>query len=143
MIGIGLGLLLIAGALAMLAGVGGRLPGMPAFDPLLLLGYGGAAAVLALGALLLADGVVRRAIRRSGGTSRALRTMRLTAAALMGVTGLAIGLPLAAGPANLVHIEEMPLGYYLAAQGALVGLVILAFVWAARQNDIEAGEPDA
>jgi len=143
MIGIGLGLLLIAGVLAMLAGVGGRVPGVLAFDPLPLLGYGGAAVLLAIGALLVADGLVRRAIRRPTASRRVLRTARLKAAALLAIAGFAIGLPLAAGPANLVHVEGMPLGYYLAAQGALIGLVILAFVWAARQNRIDAGEPDA
>jgi putative solute:sodium symporter small subunit len=55
--------------------------------------------------------------------------------------GLAVGVPLAAEPLNLLRIEGFPFGYYLAAQGGLVALVILAFVWAARQNRIDAEEP--
>lgn len=140
MIEIGFGLLLIAGVLAVLAGVGGLLPGASGIDLLPLLGYGGVALLLAAGALLVADGLARRAIGRNPGIRYALRTARLTTAALLATAALAIGLPLAAGPANLVRIEGMPLGYYLAAQGALIGLVILAFVWAARQNCIDAEE---
>ncbi len=140
MIEIGFGLLLIAGVLAVLAGVGGLLPGASGIDLLPFLGYGGVAVLLAAGTLLIADGLARRAIGRDRGIRHALRTARLTTAALLATAVLAIGLPLAAGPANLVRIEGMPLGYYLAAQGALIGLVILAFAWAARQNRIDAEE---
>lgn len=142
MIEIGFGLVLIAGVLAILAGVGGLFPGASGIDVLPLLGYGGVVVLLAAGLLLVADGFARRAIERHAECRRALRTARLTAASLLAVAGLVVGLPLAAGPANLVRIEGMPLGYYLVAQGALVGLVILAFVWAARQNRIDAGERD-
>jgi len=140
MIEIGLGLVLIVGVLAILAGVGGLVPGAAGIDLLPLLGYGGTAVLLATGALLVADGLARRAIARNALRGHALRTARLTMAALLVVAGLAVGLPLAAGPANLVRLAGMPFGYYLAAQGALIGLVILAFVWTARQNRIDAEE---
>jgi putative solute:sodium symporter small subunit len=140
MIEIGLGILIVAGVLAVLAGVGGLAPGASGIDVLPLLGYGGIAILLATGALLIADGLARRAIKRHPERRHALRTARLTTVALLATAGLAIGLPLAAGPANLIRIEGMPLGYYLAAQGALIGLAIMAFVWAARQNRVDAEE---
>jgi putative solute:sodium symporter small subunit len=140
MIEIGLGLLLTIGVLAVLAGVGGLVPGASGIDLLPLLGYGGTTFLLVTGLLLVMDGAARRAIARGSERRHALRTARLTAAALLATAGLAIGLPLAAGPANLLKVDGMPLGYYLAAQGGLIGLVILAFVWAARQNRIDSEE---
>ena len=140
MIEIGLGVLLIAAVVAVLAGVGGLLPGASGIDLLPLLGYGGTGVLLALGVLLVAAGLTRRAIRKNPARRQALRTARLTTVALIAAAGLAVGLPLAAAPANLIRLGGMPVGYYLAAQGALVGLVILAFVWAARQNRIETEE---
>lgn len=138
MIEIGFGLLLIAAVLAILSGVGGILPGAAGIDLLPLLGYGGTAFLLAAGALLVADGLARRTIRSNPARRHAVRTARLTTAGLLATAALAIGLPLAAGPANLVRVAGFPAGYYLAAQGALVGLVILAFAWAARQSRIDA-----
>lgn len=138
MVEIGLGLLLIASVLAILAGVGGLLPGASGIDLLPLLGYGGTGFLLGVGALLVAAGFTRRAIRSRPERRLALRTARLTTVALLVTAGLAIGLPFAAGPASLVNIAGFPGGYYLAAQGGLIGLVILAFVWAARQNRFDA-----
>ena len=137
---IALGLLLIAGMLAILAGVGGLLPGPSGIDPLPLIGYGGTAFILAAGVLLVAAGLARRAIARHPERRHALRSARLTAAGVLAAAGLALGLPLSAEPFNLVRIEGFPLGYYLAAQGALIGLVILAFAWAARQSRVDAEE---
>lgn len=140
MIEICLGLLLIAAVAAGLAGVGGMLPGPVGFDPLPLLGYGGVAALLATGVLLVAAGATRRTIARRPGRRLALRSARLTITAVLIGCTLAVALPLAAGPFNLFRIEGLPLGYYLAAQGSLIALVILAFAWASRQNRIEAEE---
>lgn len=139
---IGLGLLLIAGIAAVLTGLGGLVPGPAGWDPLPLLGYGGTALILALGVLLVADGSVRRIIARRPERRRGLRTARLSAVALLGAAALAVGLPLAAEPFNLVRIGGIPAGYYLAAEVALVGLVVLAFAWAARQNRIDREEPE-
>lgn len=135
MIEIVLGLLLIVGALAILA------PGVIGIDLIPLIGYGGAGLLIGAGVLLIAAGLTRRAIRRDAARGQALRTARLTIGALLVTTGLAIGLPLAAEPLNLVRVAGFPLGYYLAAKGAVIGLVVLAFVWAARQNRIDAEEP--
>ncbi|MCC7250698.1 sodium/substrate symporter small subunit [Hyphomicrobium sp.] len=138
MIEVGFGLLLIAAAVAILSGVGGLLPGASGVDLLPLLGYGGIGFLLATGVLLVAAGLARRAIGRQPERRHALRTARLTTVALLVAALLAIGLPLAVGPFNLVRIGGLPFGYYLAAQGALIGLVVLAFAWAARQGRIDA-----
>lgn len=139
MIEIGLGLLLIAAAFIVLAGAGDTL-GLSNIDFFPLLGYGGTGFILALGILLVAAGLSRRAMKRHHEARYTLRSARLTTAAFLATASLAAGLPLAAEPFNLVRVDGLPLGYYLAAQGGLIGLVILAFVWAARQNRIDAEE---
>ena len=143
MIEIGVGLLLAAGALVILAGAFGVGLAPAGVDLFPLVGYGGTALMLAAGILLVAAGRTRRAIAHHPERRRALRTARLSTAAVLLVAFLALGLPLVPGPFNLVRIGGFPGGYYLAAQGALVGLVILAFWWAGRQSRIDAGEPGA
>lgn len=140
MIEIGLGLLLLAFVAATLSGVGRLLPGGSSFDLLPLIGYAGVSLIVAVAAVLIAAGAVRKALRERQPNSQPLRTARLTAEASLTIVVLAIGVPFIAGVANLVRIDGIPLGYYLAAQGAPVALVILAFVWAARQDRIDAGE---
>jgi putative solute:sodium symporter small subunit len=141
MIEIGLGLLLVAAAFIVLTGAGDAL-GLPHIDFLPLLGYGGVAFLLALGLLMLAAGFSRRAIKRNHGARHALRSARLAMVALLLVACLALGSLLGAEPFNLVRIDGMPLGYDMAAQAGLIGLVILAFVWAGRQNRIDAEESE-
>lgn len=140
MIEIALGVLLLAIVAAVVSGAGGLVPGASGIDLLPLLGYGGIAVLLVLGVLLVAAGTTRRAIARTPARRHALRTARMTTGALVAIAALCIGLLLLAEPANLIRLEGLPLGYYLAAQGVLVGLVVLAFVWAARQNRIDAAE---
>ncbi len=141
MIEIVLGLLLLAGAVIVVMGAGDTL-GLSNIDFFPLLGYGGTAFILALGILLIAAGLSRRAMKRHHARRHTLRSARLTTSALLLVACLTVGLLLASEPFNLLRVDGLPLGYYLAAQGGLIGLVILAFVWAARQNriDIEGGE---
>lgn len=50
---------------------------------------------------------------------------------------LALGLHLFADSLNQIVVLGFPLGYYLAAQGALVGFVVLAFWYTRRQNHID------
>lgn len=137
MIEITLGVLLIAAGTALLAGAATLVPGASGVDVLPLLGYGGFAAIFAFGVVLVLSGLSRRRIRRYPERRAALRTTRLAVAGLLIVATLAIVVPLLAEPANLVTLDGLPVGYYLAAQGALVALVICAFVWAARQAGIE------
>ncbi|MDQ8697907.1 sodium/substrate symporter small subunit [Hyphomicrobium sp. LHD-15] len=141
MIEIVLGLLLLAGAVIVVMGAGDTL-GLSNIDFFPLLGYGGTAFILALGILLIAAGLSRRAMKRHHARRHTLRSARLTTAALLLVACLTAGLLLASEPFNLLRVDGLPLGYYLAAQGGLIGLVILAFVWAARQNriDLEGGD---
>lgn len=139
MIEIGLGVVLVLGAVVILAGAGDTL-GLSSIDLFPLLGYGGTAFILALGVLLMASGLVRRALKRHHERRHVLRTMRLTTFGVLATASLAVGLPLAAEPFNLVHVNGFPLGYYLVAEAALAGLVVLAFVWAGRQNRIDDEE---
>ncbi|MDP1910783.1 MAG: DUF4212 domain-containing protein [Hyphomicrobium sp.] len=134
-----MGALLIGGAIVIATGKATVLFGI--VDLLPLLGYGGAALLAALGALLCAAGLTRRALKKNTARRHGLRSGRLTAAAVLIAGGLAIGVPLVADVLNLVRIEGFPLGYYLAAQGVLIALVVLAFAWASRQNRIDAEEP--
>jgi putative solute:sodium symporter small subunit len=83
---------------------------------------------------------LRRAIARKPERRHMLRSARLTAAGILATAILAVGLPLLADTLGVVRIEGLPLGYYVAAQGGLFGLVILAFVWAARQARIDREE---
>lgn len=140
MIEIGLGLFLIAGAGSILASGLGLMAAPAGVDLFPLTGFGGLGLIFAAGVLLVASGQTRRAIARFPERRHALRSARLAVVALLFVAWLAIGLPLSPGPFNLVHIAGFPVGYYLAAQGALIGLVILAFCWATRQNRIDVEE---
>jgi putative solute:sodium symporter small subunit len=139
MIEIGLGVLLLAAAVIVLIGAGDTL-GLSSIDFFPLLGYGGTGFIVALGSLLIAAGLSRRAMQRRHERRHTLRSARLTTAALLSGACLTMGLLLGPEPFNLVRIRGLPLGYYLAAQGGLIGLVVLAFVWAARQNRIDAEE---
>jgi putative solute:sodium symporter small subunit len=142
MIEIGLGLFLVAVLAAMLSGVGRLVPGGESIDLIPLLGIEGVALILAVAALLIASGMVRNALRAHPERAHALRTARLTVHALLATAGFAIGIPFVVGPANLVRIDGMPLGYYAAAQASLLALVVVAFVWAGRQRRIDAARPD-
>jgi putative solute:sodium symporter small subunit len=140
MIEIVLGLAVILALLAMLAAAGGILPGVSAFDPLLLFGYGGIAGIVAAGLLLVAAGSLRRAIRRNPGHRHALRRARLAAAGCLAVAALAAGPAFIAELMNLVSLSGLPAGYHVAGEAALMGLVAVAFIWTARHARIDAEE---
>jgi putative solute:sodium symporter small subunit len=137
---IGIGLLLVLGASVILTGAGDTL-GLEAVDVFPLIGYGGIGFIAALGVLFIAAGLTRRAMQRHHARRYALRSARLTWVGVLLTAFLAIGVPLCAAPFNLVSVGGFPLGYYAAAQGALIGLVVLAFAWAGRRNRIDAEEP--
>ena len=50
---------------------------------------------------------------------------------------LSVGVHLFAGELNRIVVLGFPLGYFLAAQGALIGFVVLAFWHTRRQNRID------
>lgn len=140
MIEFGLGLLLVAAAIAIVTGAPVALLGAGAIDLMPLLGFGGVALMAALGLLLCAAGLVRRALKRESDNRHALRSARLATSALLSVGVLTLGVPFAADVLNLVRLDGFPLGYYLAAQGALIALVGVAFGWAGRQTKIDSEE---
>lgn len=139
MIEIALGILAIAATIPILMGAGDTL-GLPVGDLFPILGYGGTAAIAAIGSLLALRGAYRLAKKRPQGNRHSLRTLGLmwTMAALVVLFALLI--PLFAAPLNVASIGGFPLGYYLAAQGSLIALVLLAFVHAAKQDAIDEKE---
>jgi len=50
---------------------------------------------------------------------------------------LGVGVHVFAADLNHVVILGFPLGYYMAAQGSLIGFVVLIFWYTRRQNDID------
>ena len=65
---------------------------------------------------------------------------RLTLASLVAWLILALALPLSALTLDFVHIGGFPLGFWIAAQGALIGLAMLAVVYAWRAGGAATGE---
>ncbi len=137
-----MGLLLILGAGVIATGTATDL-GLRVPDLLPLIGYGGIAAMALLGLLLCAAGIVRRTIRRDEHRRHALRSARLATVALLSIGALSVVVPLASDLLNVLRLDGFPFGYYLAAQGVPIALAIVAFVWAGRQNRIDARGPDA
>ena len=50
---------------------------------------------------------------------------------------IGLGIHLFAESLNAIVILGFPLGYYIAAQGSLIGFVVLIFWYSRRQNDID------
>ena len=59
---------------------------------------------------------------------------RLPFLALLAWAGLVLVVPRLGEPLNIVDVLAFPLGFFMAAQGALIGLIILA-LWSARRHD--------
>jgi putative solute:sodium symporter small subunit len=130
--------LVVAGALS--AGAAGLLLGASGFDPVILVGYGGMAVLLAVGLVLVLSGALRRAIHREPANRHALRSARLALRVSLAVAALAAGPAMIAELLNLLRITALPAGTYAAAEGALIGLVVVAFAWTARQSRIDREE---
>jgi len=62
------------------------------------------------------------------------RTRRLALVSVVAWIVLTLLLPLAAQQLEAIAVLGIPLGYYLGAQGALLGLAMLLFLTAARQR---------
>ena len=136
MIEIALGVLVIAAALAILTGAGSALH-LPVPDLFSLVGISGTATIAAVGLILLSHGAYRRALHRRTTRRRAFRSAGLMLASLLCIGFLAFVVPQWVEALNLVRIAGFPAGYYAAAQGILVVLVMIAFVAAARQDAID------
>lgn len=65
------------------------------------------------------------------------KTSQLMCLALVLWAGLGLGVPLLAGTLNRIVLFGFPLGYFMAAQGSLIGFVALIFWYARRQNRID------
>jgi len=134
-----LGSLAVLGALVILMGAGDTLR-LPIGDLFPLIGFLGTGLIASLGALLIAQGAYSRRLRRPHHDRHGFRSCGLASASLLGVLLLALVTPLMAEPLNLVSIGGFPAGYYMAAQGTLLGLVILIFLTVLRQDTIDAEE---
>lgn len=132
---IGLGGLLMLVAAALAAGLADHVVRLPP------IGFGATLAVLTLGAVLVAHGVIGLRLRTDGAETTRLRVHGRTAFAVLLTAAMGLAVPALVAPLNLFSIAGFPGGFYLAAQGALVALAILAF----RSADgLDAAEgPDA
>lgn len=64
-------------------------------------------------------------------------TSRLAAFMLAVIIAAVAALPIAVGPLNQFTLLGFPLGFYLAAQGAIVALAAAALWFAARQERLD------
>lgn len=136
MIEIGCGVIVTAVALAILTGAASAL-NLPVPDLYPLVGIWGTAAILITGLLLALHGAYRRLLERRIAGRHALRSTSLMLTSLLSVGLLAFAVPQLVEPLNIVKLAGFPAGFYAAAQGALVVLVIIAFIAAARQEEID------
>lgn len=139
MIEIGLGLLALCGAVVILMGAGDTLM-LPIGDLFPLIGFRGTGLIVLVGLVLIARGVYRLSLKGARGNRHALRSLGLMWTVLALTLLLGLGAPLLAEVFNLVRVGGFPLGYYLSAQGVLVALVILVFIFVARQDAIDREE---
>lgn len=129
MIEIGLGLVAILAATAIALGLTNGLTIFP-------LGSGAFTTAMVLGIVLIGRGAFRL-IRRRSGNSHELRSRGL----MLSVTGatllIALTLPALSELLNLLKVTGFPLGLYAMGQGALIVFVVLLFVFAGRQSQID------
>ncbi len=127
----GLGALVMAAALAFAAGVVHRVMPMPP------IGGGALLALFAAGAVLFAHGWIGRKIVRDHDNAARWRA----ASRAVFVTGFALAIMVAVPGLmpvlDLFAIGGFPLGFYLAAQGGVIALAILAFRAADRLDDAD------
>ena len=71
-----------------------------------------------------------------------VRPARLPVVALLLLAVLAFGVPLISQALNLVDVFAVPLGYFMVAQGALIGLVLVGLA-SARWQDRRRRATDA
>jgi putative solute:sodium symporter small subunit len=120
-----LGLLIIVAALALALGAARLLAPIPPT------GLGVTLALIGWGATLAAHGMTGRALRQQD--RAAAQSWRAVFYLLLALT-LAVSFPLVVDLLNLATVAGFPVGYYMAAQGSLILMAILAFR-AARSLD--------
>lgn len=129
-----LGLLIVVGALGLLAA------GSAAAVPAALVGSGTLLTLAAAGMLLVMHGQFRRVRDRATGSRYWLRSQGVHGLTLLATAGLALALPVVTAPLGLFKIGGFPLGYYMAAQGLPIALVVLAFIAARMQDRVDVEE---
>lgn len=139
MIEIAFGVLVIAAAIGILMGAADTLL-LPVPDLYPIIGFTGTAVIVGAGLLLIVHAAFRLVRKRRTSGRHALRSAGLVAAMLLLVALVGLAAPLLVEPLNLVRIGGFPAGFYLAAQGALIALVIVAFASVAKQNAIDKEE---
>jgi putative solute:sodium symporter small subunit len=128
---------MVLGALMALAGMALATGIADAVLPQVPIGLGLAMTLAIVGLLLIFDGILGRQSRSTQHQNTHVRTVRLASRATACLIALALVSPLLSGPLNLVAIQGFPLGYYIAAQGAIIAFALLAFAIATRQNAID------
>jgi putative solute:sodium symporter small subunit len=139
LIEIALGILVIAATIPILMGAGDTLR-LPVGDLFPILGFGGTFSIAAIGLILVLHGAYRLAKKRRQGSLHALRTLGLMWVMVGLVVFFGLMVPLFAAPLNVAGLGGVPLGYYIAAQGSLIAIVMLAFIHAAKQDAIDEEE---
>jgi putative solute:sodium symporter small subunit len=130
---IGLGVLVIAAAVALASGyTDAKLPVPP-------IGFAGTLALVTIGASLVAHGLIGLRIKRNIDNSAPLRVLGRTIFTLTLALLIVIAVPALVAPLNLGTVAGFPVGFYLAAQGALLALAVLAFRAAQQMDAAEAG----
>ena len=139
MIEIGLGLLALCGAVIILMGAGDTLM-LPVGDLFPLIGFRGTGLIVLIGLLLMTRGAYRLSLKRAQDNRHGLRCVGLCWTVFAVTVLLGLGVPLLAEVFNLARVGGFPLGYYLSAQGVLIGLVIVVFIFAYRHDAIDSDE---
>lgn len=130
---IGLGVLIMVAAVALAAGVADSLLPLPP------LGFGGTLTLIAMGAGLVSHGLIGHRVRQDVVNTAPLRVLGRTVSTLILTVMIVVAVPSLVAPLNLTQVAGFPLGFYVAAQGALLALAILAFR-AAQQLDASEAE---
>jgi putative solute:sodium symporter small subunit len=128
---IALGLIVILVSAALASGLADTVMPLPPF------GAGAALVLAGAGAVLAASGLYDWRLRRDGGDANALRRFGRSGFILVLILAVVFAVPSLAAPLNLIEVGGFPLGYYVAAQGALIVLAMLAFVAASRLDALD------
>ena len=118
---IALGVLVLAAAGALAFGLADQVLLLPP------IGFGATLAPVSFALLLIVHGVIGRRLRTGGTHVTALRVLGRTGFTVVAALAAVAAVPALVAPFNLVSVAGFPLGFYLAAQGALLALGILAF----------------
>jgi putative solute:sodium symporter small subunit len=139
MIEIGLGILAAAAGAAIVLGPSFA-PAIVPPGPYLLLGPWGTTVLVGFGLILVVRGAYRLERKRQSSDQHWLRTCGLMLTTLLITLCVVFAPLLLVELLNLVKIGGFPLGFYMAAQGILVAIAIVAFVFSAYQDRIDVDE---